>query len=56
MNFKKMGSYLRVDLLGPGPRLMRKKNLPGRGLTEVEKHWCKAPNRNVNRLHRNVLY
>jgi hypothetical protein len=24
-------------LLGPGPRLI-KKNLPGRGLTEVEKH------------------
>jgi len=29
--------YLRVNLLGPGPRLM-KKNLPGRGLTKVEKH------------------
>jgi hypothetical protein len=25
-------------LLGPGPRLI-KKNLPGRGLTKVEKHW-----------------
>ena len=25
-------------MLGPGPRLM-KKNLPGRGLTKVEKHW-----------------
>jgi hypothetical protein len=25
-------------LLGPGPRLL-KKNLPGRGLTKVEKHW-----------------
>jgi hypothetical protein len=25
-------------LLGPGPRLI-KKNLPGRGLTNVEKHW-----------------
>jgi hypothetical protein len=25
-------------LLGPGPRLKKKKNLPGRGLTKVEKH------------------
>ena len=34
-----MGSYLRVNLLGPGPRLTKKKkDLPGRGLTEVEKH------------------
>jgi len=33
-----MERYLRVNLLGPGPRLM-KKNLPGRGLTKVEKHW-----------------
>jgi len=37
MNFKKMERYIRVNLLGPGPRLM-KKNLPGRGLTKVEKH------------------
>jgi len=32
---KKLGRYLRVNLLGPGPRLI-KKNLPGRGLTKVE--------------------
>ena len=38
MNLKKLESYLRVNLLGPGPRLI-KKNLPGRGLTKVEKHW-----------------
>jgi len=25
--------------LGPGPRLIKKNNLPGRGLTKVEKHW-----------------
>jgi len=37
---KKMGSYLRVNLLGPGPRLI-KKNLPGRGLTKFEKHCSK---------------
>ena len=34
---KKMERYLRVNLLGPGPRLT-KKNLPGRGLIKVEKH------------------
>jgi len=38
---KKMERYLRVNLLGRGPRLIKKKkNLPGRGLTKVEKHWC----------------
>ena len=35
---KKLERYLRVNLLGPGTRLI-KKNLPGRGLTKVEKHW-----------------
>jgi len=35
---KKIKRYLRVHLLGPGPRRM-KKNLPGRGLTKVEKRW-----------------
>jgi hypothetical protein len=35
---KKFERYLRVNLPGPGPRLMeKKKNLPGRGLTKVEK-------------------
>jgi len=38
MNLKKLEMYLLVNLLGPGPCLM-KKNLPGRGLTKVEKHW-----------------
>jgi hypothetical protein len=38
---KKLERYLRVNLLGPGPRLM-KKNLPGHGLTKVEKHWSIA--------------
>jgi len=36
-----MERYLRVNLLGPGPRLV-KKNLPGRGLTKVEKHRCRC--------------
>jgi len=34
---KKLERYLRVNLLGPGTRLI-KKDLPGRGLTKVEKH------------------
>jgi len=34
---KKLERFLRVNLLGPGPRLIKKK-LPGRGLTKVEKH------------------
>ena len=41
MNLKKLERYLRVNLLGPGPRLI-KKNLPGRCLTKVEKHWTRT--------------
>jgi len=37
---KKMERYLRVNLFGPGPLLM-KNNLPGHGITKVEKHCCK---------------
>ena len=37
---KKMERYLRVNLLGPGPCLIKKKNLPDGGLTKVEKHCC----------------
>jgi hypothetical protein len=38
---KKLEGYLRVNSLGSGPRLI-KKNLPGRGLTNVEKHCSKS--------------
>ena len=38
---KKVERYLRVSLLGPGPRLM-KKELPSCGLTKVEKNWCRV--------------
>ena len=41
MNLKKMEIYLRVSLLGPGPRLI-KMNLLGRSLTKVEKHWYRT--------------
>jgi hypothetical protein len=40
-----MEKYLRVNLLRPGPRLIKKNNnnnLPGRGLTTVEKHCSKG--------------
>ena len=42
MNLKKLERYLRVDFLGPGPRLIKKKNLPGPGITKVEKHWFRG--------------
>ena len=45
MNLKKLERYLRVNLLGPGPRLIKKKNLPGRGLAKVEKHCYKGSNK-----------
>ena len=41
MNLEKLERYLRVNGLGPGPRLI-KKNLPDRGLTKVEKHCCRS--------------
>ena len=46
---KKLERYLRVNLLGRGPRLI-KKNLPDRGLTKVEKHCFKRFNGNTNSL------
>jgi len=45
---KKLENYLRVNLLGPGHRLKKKKNLPGRGLTKVEKHWLNPLNPELN--------
>jgi len=39
---KKMERYLRVNLLGPGPRLM-KKEFTGLRLTKFEKHWFTVP-------------
>ena len=38
MNLKKLERYLPVNVLGPDPLLIKKKNLQGRGLTKVEKH------------------
>jgi len=33
--------------LGPGPRLIEKKNITGRGLTKVEKHWTRRIRENT---------
>ena len=48
---KKMERYLRVNLLEPDPRLMKKKNLPGRGLTKVEKHWSRGLKHTESRIN-----
>ena len=42
---KQMERYLRVNLLGPGPRLMKKGFTGPHGLTKVEKHWFRWNNR-----------
>ena len=39
---KKIGKVFTSKFVGTGPLSYKKKNLPGRGLTKVEKHW---PNR-----------
>ena len=36
---KKIGNLLRSKSVGTWPSSYEKKNLPGRGLTKVEKHW-----------------
>jgi len=44
-----MERYLRVNLLGPGPRLIKKKkNLPGRVLTKVEKQCSTTLSDNIS--------
>ena len=39
MNFKKFGKIFTSKFVGIGPASYKEKNLPGRGLTKVEKHW-----------------
>ena len=36
---KKIGKVFTSKFVGTGPSSYEKKNLPGRGLTKVEKHW-----------------
>jgi len=38
---KKIGKVFTSKFVGTGPSSYKKKNLPGRGLTKVEKHWCR---------------
>jgi len=39
MNFKKIGKVFTTKFVGTGHLSYKKKNLPGRSLTKVEKHW-----------------
>jgi hypothetical protein len=56
MNLKKnWKGILRVNLLGPGPLLM-KKNLPDSGLTEVDKHCSRLLNIQSFAYEFHVLY
>jgi len=38
MNLKEIGKVFRSKFVGTGPSYYKKKDLPGRGLTKVEKH------------------
>ena len=40
MNLKKIGKVFTNKFAGTGPLFKKKKNLPGRGLTKVEKRCC----------------
>jgi len=42
MNLKKNGKLFTSIFVGTGLSSYKKKNLPGRGLTEVEKHWYRC--------------
>jgi len=39
---KKIGKVLTSKFVGTGPSSYEKKNLPNRGLTKVEKRWCRG--------------
>jgi len=39
MNLKENGKVFTSKFVGTGPSSYEKKNLPGRGLTNIEKHW-----------------
>ena len=38
---KKIGKVFTSEFVGTGPSSYKKNNLPGRGLTKVEKHWSR---------------
>jgi len=39
---KKIGKVFMSKFVGTGPSSYEKNNLPGRGLTKVEKHWSRC--------------
>jgi hypothetical protein len=43
MNLKKTGKVFTSKFVGTGPSSYEKRDLPGRGLTKVEKHWLMQP-------------
>ena len=38
---KKIGKVFTSKFVGTGPSSYKKKNLPGHGVTQVEKHWLR---------------
>jgi hypothetical protein len=50
MNLKKIGKFFTSKFVGTGPSSYIKKNLPGRGLTEVEKHCSRTKEYKSNTL------
>ena len=51
-----MERYLRVNLWGTGPSSYKKKNLPGRGLTKVEKQWYRGSIDRTVHIHEATAY
>jgi len=41
MNLQKLKGIFKNKFVGTGPSSYEKKNLPGRGLTKVEKHYSR---------------
>jgi hypothetical protein len=50
MNLKKIGKVFTSKFVGTGSSSYEKKNLPGRGLTKVEKHWYNGTMKQVHIL------
>ena len=56
MNLKKIGKVFRSKFVGTGPlSYKKKKNLPGRELTKVEKHWCRGYRPTRQSFHTNLV-
>ena len=54
MNLKKIGKVLLSKSVGTGPSSCDKKNLPGRGLTNVGKHWFRGGYRIITHTKLNM--